>query len=78
VNRCASMFCIYFTDAPVHDLAGAMRSDREAFKKFFHGMLEAGVYFAPSPFEAGFLSAAHTDEDIAKTVAAAAKIFREL
>jgi glutamate-1-semialdehyde 2,1-aminomutase len=77
-NRCGSMFCGYFTSTPVHNVADAMRSDRERFKKFFHGMLEQGVYLAPSQFEAGFLSTAHTPADIARTVAAAAKVMREL
>ncbi len=72
------MFCTYFTDAPVHNLADAMQSDRERFKKFFHGMLDAGIYFAPSQFEAGFISTAHTTEDIESTITAAAKILREL
>ncbi|HTA95412.1 MAG TPA: glutamate-1-semialdehyde 2,1-aminomutase, partial [Verrucomicrobiae bacterium] len=59
-NSCGSMFCAYFTDQPVHNLADAMKSDRERFKKFFHGMLDEGIYFAPSQFEAGFISTAHT------------------
>jgi glutamate-1-semialdehyde 2,1-aminomutase len=78
INSCGSMFCIYFTSAPVHNLADAMKSDRERFKKFFHGMLDAGIYLAPSQFEAGFISAAHTPADIEETVCAAAKIFRGL
>jgi glutamate-1-semialdehyde 2,1-aminomutase len=77
-NQCGSMFCGYFTDKPVHNLADAMHSDRERFKKFFHGMLDAGVYLAPSQFEAGFLSTAHTAADIEKTVAAAAGVLRTL
>jgi glutamate-1-semialdehyde 2,1-aminomutase len=77
-NRCGSMFCGYFTGEPVHNLADAMRSDRERFKKFFHGMLDAGIYLAPSQFEAGFLSTAHTAADIEKTVGAAAKTLRTL
>ena len=77
-NRCGSMFCGYFTDAPVHNLADALRSDRERFKKFFHGMLDAGVYLAPSQFESGFISTAHSAADIEKTVAAAAKVLRHL
>lgn len=77
-NRCGSMFCGYFTDAPVHNLADALRSDRERFKKYFHGMLEAGVYLAPSQFEAGFLSTAHTAADIEQTVRAAAKVMKTL
>src|SRR3954469_5229833 len=59
VNRCGSMFCAYFTSQPVHNLADAMTSDRERFKKYFHGLLEAGIYLAPSQFEAGFVSTAH-------------------
>ena len=77
-NRCGSMFCGYFTAAPVHNLADAMHSDRERFKKFFHAMLDAGIYLAPSQFEAGFISTAHTATDIEKTVRAAAQILRNL
>ena len=77
-NQCGSMFCGYFTSQPVHNVADAMHSDRERFKKFFHGMIEEGVYFAPSQFEAGFLSTAHSAADIEKTVSAAAKVLRTL
>ncbi len=70
-NRCGSMFCAYFTAAPVRNLADAMKSDRERFKKYFHSMLAQGVYLAPSQFEAGFLSTAHTEADLKKTIAAA-------
>jgi len=77
-NRCGSMFCSYFTDKPVHNLADAMHSDRTRFAKFFHGMLDAGIYLAPSQFEAGFLSTAHTSEDIDNTVRAAAKVMKTL
>jgi glutamate-1-semialdehyde 2,1-aminomutase len=77
-NRCGSMFCGYFTADPVHNLDDAMKSDRERFKRYFHGMLEAGVYLAPSQFEAGFISTAHTPADIEKTVQAAAKTLRAL
>ena len=77
-NTCGSMFCGYFTDGPVHNLDDAMKSDRNRFKRFFHGMLEAGVYLAPSQFEAGFLSTAHTPADIDKTVSAAARVLRSL
>lgn len=76
--RCGSMFCGYFTDQSVHNVADAMRSDRERFKKYFHAMLDQGVYLAPSQFEAGFLSTAHSTEDIEKTVAAAAKALKSL
>jgi glutamate-1-semialdehyde 2,1-aminomutase len=77
-NSCGSMFCGYFTSEPVHNLADAMKSDRERFKKYFHGMLDEGIYFAPSQFEAGFISTAHTTADIEKTVRAAAKVMKSL
>jgi glutamate-1-semialdehyde 2,1-aminomutase len=77
-NRCGSMFCGYFTSEPVHNLADAMRSDRERFKRFFHGMLEGGIYLAPSQFEAGFLSTAHTAADIEKTVRTAQRVLKSL
>jgi glutamate-1-semialdehyde 2,1-aminomutase len=77
-NRCGSMFCAYFTSEPVHNVAEAMKSDRERFKKYFHGMLAEGIYFAPSQFEAGFLSTAHTAADIGQTVTAAAKVMKTL
>ncbi len=77
-NRCGSMFCGYFTSQPVHNLADAMHSDRERFKQFFHAMLDAGIYLAPSQFEAGFISTAHSAADIEATVNAAGKILRTL
>jgi glutamate-1-semialdehyde 2,1-aminomutase len=72
-NRIGSMFCGYFTDQPVLDLAGALRSDRARFAKYFHAMLAEGIYLAPSQFEAGFISLAHTAADVEKTVRAARK-----
>jgi glutamate-1-semialdehyde 2,1-aminomutase len=72
------MFCAYFTDQPVHNLADAMKSDRERFKRFFHGMLNEGVYLAPSQFEAGFISTAHTAEDIEQTCRAASCVMKRL
>jgi glutamate-1-semialdehyde 2,1-aminomutase len=77
-NRIGAMFCGYFTSEPVHDLNDALRSDRTRFAKYFSGMLEQGVFLAPSQFEAGFLSLAHTPEDIDFTVAAARKTFAQL
>ncbi len=77
-NRCGSMFCAYFTNGPVASLEDAMKSDRARFAKFFHGMLKEGIYLAPSQFEAGFISTAHSDRDIDATVRAASKIFRQL
>ncbi len=77
-NRCGSMFCGYFTDQPVWNLADAMHSDRERFKRYFHGMLAEGVYLAPSQFEAGFISTAHTAQDIEHTARAAARVLKTL
>jgi glutamate-1-semialdehyde 2,1-aminomutase len=78
VQRIGSMICTYFTDQPVHNLVEALQADREQFKKYFHGMLAEGVYLAPSPFEAGFISAAHSDEDIDATISAAEKVMATL
>ena len=77
-NRCGSMFCVYFTNEPVHNLADALKSDRERFRKYFHGMLNEGIYLAPSQFEAGFISTAHSEADIEKTVKVAAKVMQQL
>jgi glutamate-1-semialdehyde 2,1-aminomutase len=77
-NRIGSMFCGYFTEQPVHNLDDAMKSDRDRFAKFFHGMLERGIYIAPSQFEAGFISRAHTAVDIEKTIEAARLVFGRL
>ncbi len=69
------MFGLYFSNSVPTSYAEVMACDKEAFNRFFHAMLDAGVYLAPSAFEAGFVSAAHTDADIAQTIAAADKIF---
>jgi glutamate-1-semialdehyde 2,1-aminomutase len=58
-HRVGSVFCLFFTAAPIVDLTGAQRSDLKMFSKFFHGCLKRGVYFAPSQFETGFISSAH-------------------
>ncbi|MDO8959496.1 MAG: glutamate-1-semialdehyde 2,1-aminomutase [Rhodocyclaceae bacterium] len=75
------MFGIYFAATPPTSYAEVMASNQggkaDAFNRFFHAMLDAGVYLAPSAFEAGFVSAAHTDADIAATLAAADAIFRQ-
>jgi len=68
VNRVGSMFTFFFTDQPVTDWESAKRSDVARFAKYFHWMLDRGIYMAPSQFEAGFVSAAHSAEDIATTV----------
>jgi len=75
VNRVGSMFTFFFTDRPVTDWESARRSDTARFARFFRAMLERGIYLAPSQFEAAFLSAAHTDEDIDETIAAAREAF---
>jgi glutamate-1-semialdehyde 2,1-aminomutase len=72
-HRIGSMFCLFFARGPIVDLASAKRSDLKLFAKFFHGCLKLGVYFAPSQFETGFISTAHTSEDIER----AATIIRE-
>ena len=74
-NRVGSMFTFFFTRGEVTDYESAKRSDTEAFAKFFHWMLEHGIYLAPSQFEAGFVSAAHTEADIRRTVEAAREYF---
>jgi glutamate-1-semialdehyde 2,1-aminomutase len=66
-QRIGSMFCLFFAKGPIVDLASAKRSDLKVFAKFFHGCLERGVYFAPSQFETGFISTAHTPDDITRT-----------
>jgi glutamate-1-semialdehyde 2,1-aminomutase len=67
-HRIGSMFCLFYTGGPVTSLADAQRSDRKAFARFFHRCLDAGVYLAPSQFETGFLSTAHTHLDIDETL----------
>ncbi|WP_028842182.1 glutamate-1-semialdehyde 2,1-aminomutase [Thermodesulfovibrio yellowstonii] len=76
--RAGTMFCTYFTENEVIDAKTAKTSDTEKFKQFFLGMLQKGVYIAPSQFEAGFISLAHSEKDIEKTVQAAYKIFKKL
>jgi len=70
-NRLGSMMTFFFNDGTVADYESARRSDRERYARFFHGMLERGVYLAPSQFEAAFVSAAHGEAEIDATIAAA-------
>ena len=78
-NRVGGMFGLFFTDAEeVTCFADVMACDAERFKRFFHGMLDAGVYLAPSAFEAGFVSDAHGDAELEQTVAAAGRVLRDL
>jgi glutamate-1-semialdehyde 2,1-aminomutase len=77
-NRVASMWTGFFTNEPVTDWDSANKCDRQMYGKFFHAMLNEGVYLAPSQFEAAFVSLAHTDEVIETTLAAAKKSFKAL
>jgi glutamate-1-semialdehyde 2,1-aminomutase len=77
-HRLGSMFCLFFADAPIADLASAQRSDLKMFNKFFHGCLKRGVYFAPSQFETGFISTAHSAGDIERTGAVAHEVLTML
>ena len=78
-NHVGGMFGLFFTDADkVSDFAGATACDQEKFKAFFHAMLRRGIYLAPSSFEAGFVSAAHSDEDLKDTIEAAEEAFAEI
>jgi glutamate-1-semialdehyde 2,1-aminomutase len=76
--RAGSLFCAFFTDREVVDYASAKTSDTKRFGQFFHGMLERGVYLAPSQFEVGFVSLAHTEQDIEQTLRAAAEAVKAL
>ncbi|XAR67870.1 Glutamate-1-semialdehyde 2,1-aminomutase [Bertholletia excelsa] len=72
------MFGFFFTEGPVYEFADAKKSDTAKFARFYRAMLEEGVYFAPSQFEAGFTSLAHTSGDIQQTIKAAEKVFQKL
>jgi glutamate-1-semialdehyde 2,1-aminomutase len=72
------MFGYFFLDKLPSNYATVMTTDSARFNKFFHGMLDEGVYFAPALFEAGFVSGAHTEQDVADTVAAAKRVFATL
>ncbi len=77
-NRVGSMLTGFFSDAPVTDYATAKRSDAARYARFFHALLDRGVYFAPSQFEAAFVSLAHTAADVDHTVAATREVMRQL
>jgi len=78
INRVASMFTPFFTRGPVVDYASARKAETSAFAGFFRAMLEQGIYFPPSQFEAAFVSTAHSEDDFQKTIAAAAKAFAKV
>ena len=73
----ASMWGIFFSEKPVRNFADAQASDLALFRRFFHALLARGVFFAPSPFEAGFLSTAHQNSDIDETIHRAREALRE-
>jgi glutamate-1-semialdehyde 2,1-aminomutase len=76
--RAGTMFCTYFTDREVHNFTDAANTDTGLFSKFFRKMLRRGVNLAPSAFEAGFMSLAHSQSDIKRTARAAYEAFKEL
>ena len=79
VNQVGAMFGLFFTEEEKVSLfSQVMKCDQDLFKHYFHGMLDQGIYLAPSAFEAGFVSAAHSDEDIENTVKAASTVFKSL
>src|SRR3984893_125258 len=78
VNSSHSLGTIFFTDQPVHDYTGAKRSDTKRYAHFFREMLDRAIFLAPSQFEAAFVSAAHTTEDIDRTIAAVGEVLREI
>ena len=77
-TRVSSMMCAFFTQGPVTDWASAKKADTKTYAKFFHQMLDAGIYLAPSQFEAAFMSVAHTPKDIDRTISAAQAAFKNL
>jgi len=76
INQIGSMFTVFFTATPVTDFRTAKTSDLARFRRFFHAMLERGVYLAPSQFEACFVSLAHTMRDMGMTIKAAQEALR--
>lgn len=76
VNRVGSMFTVFFTNREVTDFESAKTSDTQRFNRFFHAMLDQGIYLPPSQFEAAFISAAHTEADIDRTIDAAGKALK--
>ena len=77
-QRVGAMFCTFFCAGPVNSFADAVNSDTELFSRYFRGMLDQGINLAPSQFEAGFMSIAHSQEDLDKTIAAAETVFKQL
>jgi len=77
-TRVGSMMCLFFTDKEVTDFDSAFTSNKEHYAKYFHSMLDSGIYLAPSQFEAMFVSAAHSDEDLETTIEANRKALKSL
>ena len=77
-TQVGTMACMFFHEGPVTNYEEATQSDTERYGRFFRGMLERGVYFAPSQYEAAFMSAAHGDAEIEKTLQAAKETFQDL
>ncbi|MBX3741826.1 MAG: glutamate-1-semialdehyde 2,1-aminomutase [Akkermansiaceae bacterium] len=78
LNRVGSMFCLFFTDREIVNVNDVMKQDLELFRKFFWGCLEEGIYIAPSPYETGFLSLAHTEADLDDTLSVFAKVLSNI
>jgi glutamate-1-semialdehyde 2,1-aminomutase len=79
INVVGGMFGLFFTQEDhISTFEQVMRCDQELFKQFFHGMLNEGIYFAPSAFEAGFVSGAHSDANITATIDAAERVLNQL
>ncbi|MCK5310785.1 MAG: aspartate aminotransferase family protein, partial [Desulfobacteraceae bacterium] len=78
VSQAGAMAGVFFNKSDVNNFDDAKESDLKMFSTYYHGMLKKGVYLAPSQFEAIFMSTAHTDEDIEKTITAAAEVMKDL
>lgn len=78
LNRVGSMFCLFFTDRDIVNVSDVMKQDLEFFKKFFWGCLEKGIYLAPSPYETGFISLAHTEADLDDTLTVFEEVLGEI
>ncbi len=78
LQRVGGMFCLYFNEGPVTDFATALNSDNDVFGRYFHGMLNEGIYLGPAQLESGFMSGAHSIEDLDRTIEAAHKVLSQL
>ena len=78
LNRVGSMFCLFFTDREIFNVDDVMKQDLEVFKKLFWGCIDKGIYLAPSPYETGFLSLAHTEADIDDTLSVVEEVLKDI